>query len=128
MSVRKQRGAALIAAVLVVALATVLIAAMLDRSEAALARTRNLQRAEQGWELMRGVEAWAGEILKKDFNEAPNIDSRLDIWNQEMPPIDLCVFSVDSANATGASTSMPCTRRERMTAPPSPASNACCAR
>ena len=47
MSVRKQRGAALIAAVLVVALATVLIAAMLDRSEAALARTRNLQRAEQ---------------------------------------------------------------------------------
>ncbi len=89
MSVRKQRGAALIAAVLVVALATVLIAAMLDRSEAALARTRNLQRAEQGWELMRGVEAWAGEILKKDFNEAPNIDSRLDIWNQEMPPIDL---------------------------------------
>ena len=89
MSVRRQRGAALIAAVLVVALATVLIAAMLDRSEAALARTRNLQRAEQGWELMRGVEAWAGEILKKDFNEAPNIDSRLDIWNQEMPPIDL---------------------------------------
>ena len=86
---RAQRGAALIAAVLVVALATVLIAAMLDRSEAALARTRNLQRAEQGWELMRGVEAWAGEILRKDFSDAPNIDSRQDVWNQEMPPIDL---------------------------------------
>lgn len=85
----RQRGAALIAAVLVVALATVLIAAMLDRSEATLARTRNLQRAEQGWELMRGVEAWAGEILKKDYHEAPNIDSPQDIWNQNMPPIEL---------------------------------------
>ena len=85
----RQKGAALIAAVLVVALATVLIAAMLDRSEATLARTRNLQRAEQGWELMRGVEAWAGEILKKDYHEAPNIDSSADIWNQDMPPIDL---------------------------------------
>ncbi|MCX7556555.1 type II secretion system minor pseudopilin GspK [Xanthomonadaceae bacterium JHOS43] len=85
----RQRGVALIAAVLVVALATVLIAAMLDRSEAALARTRNLQRAEQGWELMRGVEAWAASVLRQDFSEAPDIDSREDIWNQDMPPIDL---------------------------------------
>ena len=44
MSVRKQRGAALIAAVLVVALATVLIAAMLDRSEAALAREARIAK------------------------------------------------------------------------------------
>lgn len=89
MSARRQRGVALIAAVLVVALATVLIAAMLDRSEATLARTRNLQRAEQGWELMRGVEAWAASILTEDFNNQPNIDSHEDIWAQEMPPIEL---------------------------------------
>ena len=89
MSARQQRGVALIAALLVVALATVLIAALLDHSEAAQARTRNLQRAEQGWELMRGVEAWAGSVLRDDFRDAPHIDSRSDVWAQPMPPIDL---------------------------------------
>ena len=127
MSMHRQRGAALIAAVLVVALATVLIAAMLDRSEAALARTRNLQRAEQGWELMRGVEAWAGEILKKDYHEAPNIDTRADIWHQDMPPIDLpgvrifgrlterngC-FNLNALHHDGADDSLAIARFERL--------------
>lgn len=89
MNPRRQRGVALIAAVLVVALATVLIAAMLDRGEASLARTRNLLRAGQGWELMRGMEAWAGAVLKQDLELAPGMDSRDDIWAQELPPIDL---------------------------------------
>lgn len=124
---KRQRGAALIAAVLVVALATVLIAAMLDRSEAALARTRNLQRAEQGWELMRGVEAWAGAILRQDFNDAPNIDSREDIWNQDMPPIELpgvrifgrlterngC-FNLNALHPEGADDSIAIARFERL--------------
>lgn len=89
MSARRQRGVALLAAVLVVALATVLIAALLDRSEATLARTRNSQRAAQGWELMRGVEGWAGAVLLQDASDAPGIDSREDPWGQDMPPIDL---------------------------------------
>lgn len=88
MTRRRERGVALIAAVLVVALATVLIAAMLDRSEASLARTRNLQRAEQGGELMRGMEAWAGLALQRDA-EADGIDSRDDAWAQALPPIEL---------------------------------------
>lgn len=85
----RQRGVALVAAVLVVALATVLIAAMLDRGEATLARTRNLQRAEQGWELMRGMEAWTGAVLKQDAEARPGVDSREDAWAQELPPIEL---------------------------------------
>jgi type II secretory pathway component PulK len=63
---RRERGVALIAAVLVVALATVLVAAMLDRGEAARARTRNILRAEQGWQLMRGLEGWAALALRRD--------------------------------------------------------------
>lgn len=89
MSSQRQRGVALIAAVLVVALATVLIAAMLDRGEASLARTRNLQRAEQGWELMRGMEAWAGTVLRQDNESTGGVDSREDAWAQDLPPIDL---------------------------------------
>ncbi len=89
MSRSSQRGVALIAAVLVVALATVLIAAMLDRGEATLARTRNLQRAEQGWELMRGMEAWAAAVLRQDNESTGGVDSRADVWAQDLPPIDL---------------------------------------
>ena len=85
----RQRGVALLAAVLVVALATVLIAALLDRSEATFARTRNTLRAEQGWELMRGVEGWAADALRQDFHSEPGIDSAQDMWAQQLPPIDL---------------------------------------
>ncbi len=89
MSAPRQRGVALLAAILVVALATVLIASLLDRSQATLARTRNSLRASQGWELMRGAEGWAGAILLQDASQAPGIDSREDAWAQGMPPIDL---------------------------------------
>jgi general secretion pathway protein K len=85
----RQRGVALLAAVLVVALATILIAALLDRSEATFARTRNTLRAEQGWELMRGVEGWAADALRQDFQNEPGIDSAEDMWAQQLPPIDL---------------------------------------
>lgn len=84
-----QRGVALLAAVLVVALAAVLVAAVLDQSEATLARTRNLLRAEQGWELMRGMEAWTGTVLMQDLESAPGIDSRDDAWAQDLPPLDV---------------------------------------
>lgn len=83
-----QRGVALLAAVLVVALAAVLIAAVLDRSEAAQARTRNALRAEQGWQLMAGLEGWAIAALKRDA-EQDSVDGNDDAWAQELPPIEL---------------------------------------
>lgn len=89
MSVHRQRGVALIAAVLVVALAVILVAALLDGGEAAKARTRNVLRAEQGWQLMRGLEGWAAAALKRDQEQQPGVDSRDDVWAQPLPPIEL---------------------------------------
>ena len=88
MSARREQGVALIAAVFVVALATVLIAALLDRGEAARARTRNALRAEQGWQLMVGLEGWAATALRRDA-EQNGIDTRDDFWAQPLPPLDL---------------------------------------
>lgn len=88
MSGRRERGVALIAAVLVVALAVMLVAALLDHGEAARARARNVQRAEQGWQLMLGLEAWAASALRQDLQQS-GIDSREDVWGQDIPPIDL---------------------------------------
>jgi general secretion pathway protein K len=89
MSRRRERGVALIAAVLVVALAVVLVAALLDHGEAARARTRNALRAEQGWQLMLGLEGWAASALRQDREQTGDIDSRDDLWAQPLPPLDL---------------------------------------
>jgi general secretion pathway protein K len=88
-SVRPQRGVALITAVLVVALATLLVAALLDRGEAARARTRNALRAEQGWQLMQGLESWAASALRADYERTGSIDSYDDVWAQPLPPLEL---------------------------------------
>lgn len=88
MSMQRERGVALLAAILVVALATVLVAAMLDRSETVQARTRNALRAEQGWQMMHGLEGWAAVALQRD-REQDQVDSRNDIWARQMPPIEL---------------------------------------
>lgn len=89
MNGRRERGVALIMAVLVVALAVVLVAALLDRGEATRARTRNVLRAEQGWQLMLGLEDWAASALRQDREESGDVDSREDLWAQPLPPIDL---------------------------------------
>lgn len=85
MSLQRQRGVALLVALLVVALATLLIASLLDSGQLALARTRNLLRAEQATAYAHGLEAYAAKILADnthqgtaDTNDAP--------WAVPLPP------------------------------------------
>ncbi len=85
----RQRGVALIAAVLVVALAVVLVAALLDTGEATRARSRNSLRAEQTWQLMRGLEAWAGIMLMRDLQETGAFDDASESWSGPMPPLEI---------------------------------------
>ncbi|MBD8525557.1 type II secretion system minor pseudopilin GspK [Pseudomarimonas arenosa] len=84
---RRQRGVALLAALLVVALATVLIAAMLDRGEQSRARSRNSLRAEQTWQLALGAEYWALTQLDKDWNSAGGSDHYGEAWSLAIPPL-----------------------------------------
>lgn len=73
-----QRGIALIVALLVVALATILIAALLDRGELSLARTRNQLRLAQAQSYAQGLEAYAARVIQQsalqqgpDTNNSP---------------------------------------------------------
>jgi general secretion pathway protein K len=84
-SLRRQRGVALLVALLAVALAAVLIAGLLDRGELTLARTRNALRAEQAQAYAQGLEAYAVEVLIKDFDEGHE-DSHSDLWAAPLPP------------------------------------------
>ncbi len=79
---RRARGVALVVALLVVALATILVAALLDRGELALARTRNALRAEQVQAYAQGLEVYAIEALMAP-REGP--DTRLSRWAQPLP-------------------------------------------
>ena len=84
---RRQRGIALLVALLTVALATILIAGLLDRGELALARTRNALRGEQAQAYAQGLEAYAAQILLKDLSDDDgSSDASTDIWAVPLPP------------------------------------------
>ena len=81
----RQRGVALLVALLVVALAVILIAALLDRGELALARTRNVLRSEQAEAYAQGLETYAAQIL---VTTALNngADTNASPWALPLPP------------------------------------------
>lgn len=82
---RKQRGVALLIALLAVALAVILIASLLDRGELAYARTRNVLRGEQALAYADGLEAFASQILMRDLAESPLLDSNNEAWAFPLP-------------------------------------------
>lgn len=86
MRVRHQRGVALLVALLVVALATLLIAALVDGGALARARTRNQLRAEQARALEQGLESYAALVLVEDQDQGRGIDTNGDVWATPMPP------------------------------------------
>jgi general secretion pathway protein K len=92
MSVRahagRQRGVALLVALLVVALATVLIAGLVDRGQLAFARTRNQLLEAQAQAYAQGLEAYAARILLKAWADDPNgaRDSNTSVWAVPLPP------------------------------------------
>ncbi|MGA9422826.1 MAG: type II secretion system minor pseudopilin GspK, partial [Rhodanobacteraceae bacterium] len=71
---------------LTVALAVILIAALLDHGELAFARTRNALRGAQANAYALGLEAYAAEVLAKDWAQSRQIDTHGDIWALPLPP------------------------------------------
>ncbi|MBA8884261.1 type II secretion system minor pseudopilin GspK [Dokdonella fugitiva] len=82
----RQRGVALLVALLVVAIAVILVAALLDRGELALARTRNSLREQQAEAYSLGLETYAAQVLIAASNE---VDSNASPWAMPLPPQDV---------------------------------------
>jgi general secretion pathway protein K len=83
---RTQRGVALIIALLVVALATVLIAGLLDRGELNGARVRNQLREAQAQAYAQGLEAYAARVLVQAQVSDPGYDTNSSPWALPLPP------------------------------------------
>ena len=92
---KRQRGVALVIALLVTALAVLLVAALLDQGEITRARVRNGWRAEQSVQLLRGLEAWAAAGLLADQRASGAVDGLGEAWARPMPAIELPGVRID---------------------------------
>ena len=87
MSRHAEGGAALVVALLVVALATLLAYGISERSSVDLRRNEALARAAEAQQLSLGLEDWALQQLRRDLIDGDPFDSRLDPWAQPLPPL-----------------------------------------
>jgi len=85
-----QRGVALITAIVLVAIATMLAVHIGTRAALDLRRTAGLAALDQGWQVALGAEAWAAEVLSDDAEDNTNVDHLGEAWAQPIPglPID----------------------------------------
>jgi general secretion pathway protein K len=93
----KERGVALITAIVLVAIATMLAVHIGTRAALDLRRTAGLLALDQGWHVALGAEAWAAEVLRDDIEDSPEQDHLAEAWAQPLPPLP-----VDGGELRGA--------------------------
>ena len=86
---RHQRGVALIMAVLIVALATILAVDVGFKGYLDQRRTANAFALDQSFEIALGGEAWASDSLRRDKLQSPKQDDFTEEWATPIPPIPL---------------------------------------
>lgn len=80
------KGVALITALLIVALATIIAVAMTTRQQLDIHRTSNIIKGDQAYIYALGGESWAKSILLRDQNQ---IDSLDETWATQIPPLPI---------------------------------------
>jgi general secretion pathway protein K len=86
---RRQRGVALLTAILVVAVATVLATNLLWLGTLDQRRTASALATDQALQYMLGAEAWVGDILREDLEQSPDSDDLGEIWAAEIDPLPI---------------------------------------
>lgn len=92
---KRQRGVALITALLVVALAATAAVAMVSRQQLDIRRTGNLLELEQVQLYVQGIEDWVGVILRRDRQDGER-DHLGEAWATVLPPVP-----IDGGQLTG---------------------------
>jgi general secretion pathway protein K len=91
----KNRGVALITAMLITALATLVAANLAWDNALDVRRTTVLLNQEQAVQVALGAESWVASILRQDLEDS-DIDHLGEIWAIELP-----VFPIDGGEVTG---------------------------
>jgi len=85
----RQRGVALLTAILVVAVGTLLATNLLWLSTLDQQRAASSMAADQGLQYALGAEAWVGDILRQDLEDSPDSDHRGEYWAEEIDPLPI---------------------------------------
>src|SRR5262245_52790926 len=85
---RRQRGVALITAMIIFALAMILATDVVRRSYLDQRRAANVIALDEGYEVALGAEAWAADYLARDKRENKT-DHLGEAWAQQLPPLPL---------------------------------------
>ena len=83
----RQRGVAILTAMLVVTLGTMIAVNLMWKASLDLRRTTSALAADQGLMYLQGAEAWAGDILRQDQVDSIDSDHLGEIWAAELPPM-----------------------------------------
>jgi general secretion pathway protein K len=82
-----QRGVAMITAILIVALATILAVQVGYQAYLDQRRTMTALALDQGYQVAMGAEAWVADILQKDAKQSPKTDDYTEEWAMRLPPL-----------------------------------------
>lgn len=82
-----ERGVAVITAMLVVAIGTIIAVNLLWQGTLDMRRAEAALAADQGILLVQGAEAWAADILRQDLVDSPDTDHLGESWAIELPPL-----------------------------------------
>jgi general secretion pathway protein K len=85
----RQRGVALITAVLIVALATILAVSVSFKGYLDQRRTGTAFALDQAFEVALGGEAWASDSLSRDGRQSAKTDDFTEEWATPIPPIPI---------------------------------------
>jgi general secretion pathway protein K len=83
----RQRGVAILTAMLVVTLGTVIAVNLMWSASLDLRRTTSALAADQGLMYLQGAEAWVGDILRQDQVDSIESDHLGEAWAIELPPL-----------------------------------------
>ena len=82
-----QRGVAVITAILIVAIGTMIAVNLVWQGRLDQRRAEAALAADQGLLYVQGAEAWAADILRQDLVDSPDADHLGEQWAIELPPL-----------------------------------------
>jgi general secretion pathway protein K len=84
---QSQRGIAVIMAILIVAIGTMIAVNLVWQGSLDQRRFAAALAADQGLMYVQGAEAWAADILRQDLVDSPDADHLGETWATELPPL-----------------------------------------
>lgn len=85
----QQRGAALITAILIVAIASIIATSIYYDSFLYIKRSSNMLLSDQARLYSLGAEDWAADILTRDLQDDPSRDHLAEEWAAVLPPLPI---------------------------------------